>query len=234
MKPTAWQDAEVARKFLEGRRAAIPYAADQTQMLLHLVRHFRPNPELILDLGCGDGFLARTLLNVYPEAKAILIDHSEPMLERARAAMSEYGDRVQIRRGDLAAPLATTGPFVGLDLVVSGYAIHHLPHERKRSLYGEIYVLLKPGGLFVNVEHVASASARAEALFDELYIDHIAAHTGEPREQVEADYHSRPDKKDNILELVFAQIKWLREIGFEHADCYFKWLELAVFAGVKE
>ena len=29
------------------------------------------------------------------------------------------------------------------------------------------------------------------------------------------------------------QVGWLREIGFEHADCYMKWLELAVFGGVK-
>ena len=44
---------------------------------------------------------------------------------------------------------------------------------------------------------------------------------------------TRPDKADNILERVEEQVKWLREIGFDHADCYFKFLELAVFGGVK-
>ena len=28
-------------------------------------------------------------------------------------------------------------------------------------------------------------------------------------------------------------IEWLRELGYRHADCYFKWFELAVFGGVK-
>jgi tRNA (cmo5U34)-methyltransferase len=28
-------------------------------------------------------------------------------------------------------------------------------------------------------------------------------------------------------------VGWLREIGFQQADCYFKWLELAVFGGQK-
>ncbi len=41
------------------------------------------------------------------------------------------------------------------------------------------------------------------------------------------------DKADNILAPAEEQVGWLREIGFLHADCYFKWLELAVFGGVK-
>jgi hypothetical protein len=85
----------------------------------------------------------------------------------------------------------------------------------------------------VNVEHVASATPELEALFDGAYIDHLAAVAGRERALVESEYHGRPDKADNILEPVEAQVGWLREIGFEQADCYVKWLELAVFGGVK-
>ena len=42
-----------------------------------------------------------------------------------------------------------------------------------------------------------------------------------------------PDKADNILETVETQVSWLREVGFEHADCHQKWLQIAVFGGVK-
>ena len=45
--------------------------------------------------------------------------------------------------------------------------------------------------------------------------------------------YSRTDKVDNILQRVDIQVNWLREIGYQHADCYFKWFELAVFGGVK-
>ena len=57
--------------------------------------------------------------------------------------------------------------------------------------------------------------------------------TGRDRAEVGREYHGRPDKADNILDPVEAQVGWLREIGFEQADCYFKWLELAVFGGVR-
>jgi tRNA (cmo5U34)-methyltransferase len=230
---SSWKDAQVARRFLDERRGAIPLGDEQVALLLLLARRFVPLPERVIDLGCGDGFLARAVLSEFPTAHALLIDHSEPMLERARDAMSPFSGRSEIRHGDLADPLPPQvgdGPF---DLIVSGYAIHHLPSPRKRSLYEDVFGLLAPGGLFVNVEHVASATPALESIFDEAYIDHLAAVTGRDRAQVERDYHGRADKADNILEPVEVQVGWLREVGFEQADCYFKWLELAVFGGVR-
>ena len=37
----------------------------------------------------------------------------------------------------------------------------------------------------------------------------------------------------NKLTSVELQMRWLREIGFEEVDCYWKWLELALFGGVR-
>jgi len=37
----------------------------------------------------------------------------------------------------------------------------------------------------------------------------------------------------NKLASVEAQLAWLREIGFQEVDCFWKWLELAVFGGTK-
>lgn len=230
---SSWKDAEVARRFLDERRRAIPLGAEQAALLLRLARHFVPEPRRVVDLGCGDGFLARAVLSGFPGAHALLIDHSEPMLRRAHEAMSPFSGRFEIRRGDLSDSLpghVGDGPF---DLIVSGYAIHHLRSARKRSLYREVFDLLAPGGLFVNVEHVASATPELEAVHDEAYIDHIIAVTGRDKDEVQSEYHGRPDKADNILEPVEAQLGWLRDAGFEHADCYFKWLELAVFGGVR-
>jgi ubiquinone/menaquinone biosynthesis C-methylase UbiE len=201
--------------------------------MIRLTRRFVPEPTRIIDLGCGDGFLARAVLSEFPGAHALLIDHSGPMMERARDAMMPFSGRCEIRHGDLSDPLpglVGDGPF---DLIVSGYAIHHLPTPRKRTLYAEVFGLLRPGGLFVNVEHVASATPELEGVFDGAYIDHLAAVTGRDRAQVEAEYHARPDKADNLLEPVEAQVGWLREAGFGQADCHFKWLELAVFGGVR-
>jgi tRNA (cmo5U34)-methyltransferase len=191
---SSWKDAEVARQFLDERRRAVPLGDEQIKIMLRVARRFVPQPVRVIDLGCGAGFLTRAVLSEFPTAHALLIDHSEPMLRRAHEAMSPFSGRYEIRQGDLSEflpSLVGDGPF---DLIVSSYAIHHLPTARKRSLYSEVFGLLAPGGLFVNVEHVASPTPELEAVHDEAYIHHIAAVTGRDRTEVEREYHGRPTR----------------------------------------
>ena len=42
--------------------------------------------------------------------------------------------------------------------IISGLVIHHLTHERKYSLYKEVYELLKSGGVFCNLDSSTAPS----------------------------------------------------------------------------
>ena len=165
----------------------------------------------ILDLGTGDGRLLALVRADRPESEAVAVDVSEPMLVRARERFA--GEPVEVLHHDLAEALPDLGRF---DSVVSALAIHHLEDARKRSLYAEIFAALEPGGVFVNFEHVASPTARLHRRFFEAI--------GEPLEC--------EDPSDRLVD-VEAQLSWLREVGFEDVDCYWKWLELALLVGVK-
>jgi tRNA (cmo5U34)-methyltransferase len=92
------------------------------------------------------------------------------------------------------------------------------PHrlERKRELYGEVLELLEPGGVLANFEHVASPTPGLHAAF--------FAAIDEPLEN--------EDPSDRTLD-VETQLGWLRELGFDDVDCYWKWLEMALLIGVK-
>jgi ubiquinone/menaquinone biosynthesis C-methylase UbiE len=227
---TKFQRADVAAEFLDRRRKALPFAEEQIAVMLRVIGHYL-TPQRVVDLGCGDGILSRAILNAFPEATAVLVDHSAPMLDRARQAMAKFGDRVSVVQSDLTELLPAN--VSAADVVVSAFAIHHLPGDRKKALYTDIFQRLSPGGLFINLEHVAPPSAKLEALFDQVFIDNLVEATGEPEAKVAAEYHGRPDKADNILEPLELQMSWLREIGYVDVDCYFKFLELAVFGGVK-
>lgn len=237
---TVWQGAELVRTFVNDVRGGVPYAADQIEMLLRVVAA-RPTPvRRFIDLGCGSGVLARAVLARYPEAQVVLVDFSEPMLAEARAALSQHWPTPIFELGDLADPSWTAAlrSQARFDLIVSSYAIHHLQHARKQSLYKEVFDLLEPDGFFLNVEHVASATPWIEEVADELMIDSIFAFHrnrdgSKSRSEVAQDYVHRPDKAANILAPVETQCGWLRQIGFTDVDCFFKVFELAVFGGRK-
>ncbi|MGA2068729.1 MAG: class I SAM-dependent methyltransferase [Thermoguttaceae bacterium] len=235
-----WQREDLAKLFLEGVRGGIPLAAEQIDVMLRLLRESLPKVERLLDLGCGDGILGRSVLAAYPDARAVFLDFSQAMIQAARKKCGGEGTRTvfvvqDLGLGDWAQSVREHFPF---DLVVSGFAIHHLPDRRKRELYQEVFALLSPGGMFLNLEHVSSASSPAARAFDELMVDslwtfHRKQGGTRSKEEVAREYCHRPDKEANILAPVEEQCRWLKEIGFVEVDCWFKVLELALFGGRK-
>ena len=233
-----WKSEALAQTFLQGVRGGIPLAAEQIDVMLRLIASQDKPIERFVDLGCGNGILTSAILTRYPQANGDLVDFSEPMLAQARKQLQAYGEHARFITADLASAdwthaIAEHAPF---DVIVSGFAIHHLPHTRKQELYREIFDVLKPGGLFVNIEHVASQSEHDAAIFDEYLIDSLYAfHTrtgsGKSRNEVAAEHVHRPDKAANILAPVETQCKWLRDVGYQDVDCYLKVFELTVFAG---
>jgi tRNA (cmo5U34)-methyltransferase len=209
MTVNLWSEADHALAYLQNRKR-IPRRDEGYRALLE----FLPDEtHRVLDLGCGDGEIVGRVLDARPDADAMAADFSAEMLRivRARFAGSE---RVTVVEHNLDEPLPESwGTF---DAVVSGFAIHHVVDDRKRALYAEIYDRLRPGGAFLNLEHVASATP-------ELHADFLAALGTTPED----------DDPSNQLAPVAEQLDWLSEIGFAQVDCHWKWRELALLAGIR-
>jgi tRNA (cmo5U34)-methyltransferase len=187
---------------------AIPHRAEGEAALLEWLP---AGLSRVLDLGSGDGRLLEIVRLVHPAIRAVAIDFSDAMIERLQARFADDPLTVVVRH-DLDLPLPPlNGPF---DAVLSSFAIHHLAHTRKRSLYAEIFECLTAGGVFCNLEHVASATRSLHARFLE-------------RPGIEEE-----DPSNKLVD-VDTQLSWLREIGFVDVDCHWRWRELALFAGIK-
>jgi SAM-dependent methyltransferase len=203
-----WSESAWAQRYLR-ERDDLPHRMEGFAVLTELLP---ASPRRVLDLGTGDGYTLGLVRSVHPEADGVGVDFSAEMLGLARERFA--GDSgVEIVEHDLDAPLPALGTF---DLVVSSFAIHHCVDERKRALYGEVFESLEPGGRFLNLEHVDSATP-------ELHVDFLAAIGKTPAE----------DDPSNKLVAVETQLTWLREIGFAQVDCLWKWREVALLAGVK-
>jgi tRNA (cmo5U34)-methyltransferase len=209
MTVNLWRDASHAQWYLD-RRGLIPRREEGYDTLLE----FLPDRVgRVLDLGCGDGEVAGRVLAVHPEAEAVAADFSAEMLRRVRERFVDV-DAVTVVEHDLDVMLpAEWGTF---DAVVSAFAIHHVADERKRTLYGEVFDRLRPGGAFLNLEHVDSATPELHRAF----LDAI----GIPPED---------DDPSNQLAPVGTQLGWLRDLGFDQVDCHWKWRELALLAAVR-
>ena len=72
------------------------------------------------------------------------------------------------------------------------------------------------GGVFANLEHVASPT-------DRLHLDFLAAIGTDPAD----------DDPSNRLAPVEDQLEWLRSAGYTDVDCHWKWRELALLVGVR-
>ena len=207
-------------------------------MVLCLLRHAPRPPARVLDLGAGDAIVLATVLEAFPQATGWALDFSPLMLEQARERLARFGGRAQTVEGDLQTPAWRDRLPGAFDAVLSSLAIHHLPHERKRALYREVYDLLPAGGVFVNVEHVSSPSPFIEELFNDAMTEHLYRRRREKGEdvtpeQVRRDFLERPDRAANILASVEEQCQWLRDLGFREVDCFWKHFELAILGGFR-
>jgi len=204
-----WDSPSHALEYL-ARADSIPH---RTEGEAELLEWLPAEPARVLDLGSGNGRLTALVRLACPEAEAVAVDFSDTMLGELRARFQGDG-RVTIVAHDLDNPLP---PALGqFDAIVSSFAIHHLRHQRKRALYAEAFALLRPGGVFCNLEHVASPTPALH----ERFLSTLGVPPGE-------------EDPSNKLLALDTQLSWLRAIGFEDVDCHWKWRELALMAGTR-
>jgi tRNA (cmo5U34)-methyltransferase len=166
----------------------------------------------ILDLGTGDGRLLAALLAAHPDARGVAVDVSPTMLAAARRRfLGKPAVEVVEHNLDHPLPVDQLGRF---DVIVSAFAIHHCPDERKRALYREVVGMLEPGGWFCNLEHVASPTAAIHGEFFRAIGQNV-----------------EDEDPSNKLVDVASQLGWLSDACLTDVDCYWKWRELALLAG---
>lgn len=201
----SWAQREKVEEYVERVGRLAPRQMGEVELLDSLPKDIR----ILLDLGCGDARLACLVGDAHPEIERIVaVDNSQPMLELARTATGKDA-RATVRSHDLNDSLRPLGTF---DAVISGFAIHHMSDDRKRSLLGEIVEILHPGGVFANLEVVRCATPELHAEF--------YRRIGRER-----------DDPEDVLAPVEPQLEWMREAGLVDVDCQWRWRGFALLVG---
>lgn len=119
----------------------------------------------IMDLGCGPGSLAFCALKHFPHARALAIDADPLLLAMGRKAAGRLAPRVRFLQADLCRPDWCESYGKKFDLVLSATALHWLSAKNLADTYKRVFQALKPGGWFMNSDHIADDDPKIQARF---------------------------------------------------------------------
>ena len=172
----------------------------------NLPDHFEP--QTVLDLGCGNGNITNSLLELFPKAKYTLVDASQDMIDLCQSRFNLFNvNYVNSYFNDFKFEAHR------FDLIVAGFSLHHCARDDKPILYKNIHKALKPDGIFScsdlmlnkdDMEHTKHLKDW-EAFVSKSFPD------GEKWSWLEEHYKQfdNPNSINNHLH-------WLKEAGFNH------------------
>src|SRR5579884_963373 len=97
-----WQEEDRVAEYVERTTAR---AAERRPLFDFMCDLFPFEPDAairVLDIGAGYGAVAEAVLERFPNAVAIGLDISEPMMEVGRERMARFGNRFSYHYGDMA------------------------------------------------------------------------------------------------------------------------------------
>jgi tRNA (cmo5U34)-methyltransferase len=184
-----------------------------------------------IDLGAGTGAAARTILDRFPAARAILADYSEQMMALGKEELGPYPGRYEYVEFNLAHGGAWPAAIpASIDAVISSMAIHHLNDARKRELFGEIFAQLAPGGWFLNYDPVSTPDPVVVEAWHRVE-DRRDPSAAAKREHRSLEEQLRWENHTRYMIPLDPQVGYLREAGFEGVDVYWRELDYAIYGG---
>jgi ubiquinone/menaquinone biosynthesis C-methylase UbiE len=124
---------------------SLKHARHTERTALALLEHVSLPPQpYCLEIGCGQGALARLLVERYG-AQVVASDYDPAQVALAQERLADLGEQVELRVVD-----ARDIPFddAAFDAVLSFGVLHHIPNGWREAL-AEIARVLKPSGWFV-------------------------------------------------------------------------------------
>lgn len=132
-------------------------------------RHYQWMAELLpastnslLDIGCGTGLELDYIFARFPKVQVVGVDLSEEML---RKLYEKHHDKnLTLVCQDYFTYDMGKNRF---DAVVSFQTLHHYTAEKKEGLFRKIFDCLKPGGVYLECDYIATSQAIEDLAFFE-------------------------------------------------------------------
>jgi SAM-dependent methyltransferase len=191
------------------------------------------------------------VLEAFPEAEIIGIDFDPTLLCLARPRVAAYGSRARVMQADLRESDWMEAIGAPVDAAVSATSLHWLAPASLAGLYQRVAEALRPGGIFLNADHVASECPAVQKAWEQSrekmrrdeghgdaddwygFLDAYGAALGvdmrEAQRQAVGEWDEGPEEG--------MPLAWhfdrLREAGFRDVDCFWRCDCDAVYGGLR-
>ncbi len=179
----------------------------------HVAQH--PSPS-ILDIACGTGDLSLEALRQIPSANITGVDLARPMLDIFEEKASKANKKIVIEEGDVEALRFADNSFDGITI---GFGTRNFTNLE--IAFKEIYRVLKPGGIFINLELSKPRNFPMKQMYG-FYSRFILPIIGKTVSKHGEAYSYLPDSIRRFPEREEI-VSMLKQIGFREA----KWKDLS-------
>ena len=173
------------------------------------------HPTKILDCGCTIGHNSAAWGKTFQDATVHAIDVSAPLLRYGNARAQSQGASIQFEQMNATALIYENESF---DVVFSSMFLHELPLKDIRAFMAEAYRVLKPGGLFLNMELPPNNQMKP---YDSFYLDWDCYYNQEPfyKNFRDQDYEklctSAGFEQDKCVQFIMPQFSYMDEADFK-------------------
>lgn len=219
-----WEfNAEVTEVFDNMLERSIPEYELMRELVKRIGFHYVKIGTSIIDIGCSNGNAIAPFIKIYGDVcKFILMDVSEPMLEKCR---ERFGN-VDILNYDITDGL----PEANASVILSILTLQFTPIEYRQKIMQSIYDRLVDGGAFIFVEKVLGNTNEIDDLLIYEYYK-MKSENAYTQEQIQ----SKRKSLEGVLVPITA--KWnedlLKSVGFKKVDCFWRCLNFAGWLAIK-
>ena len=226
-------DASVARVFPDMLRRSIPGYETTLEAIGSLAARYVRKGTNCYDLGCSLGAATLAMLQGIrePSVRINAIDNSEPMLDRATAALLD--SNTTNRKGTVVSFECADIRDVEIgiaSMVVMNYTLQFIPIEDRPPLIAKIYKGMLPGGIFVLSEKVVDEDPNIEALLVDLHHEHKRRN-----DYSELEISRKRAALENVLvpETVARHRQRLSDAGFAHSAVWLRNFNFVSIVAIK-